>query len=149
MPRNALMMVHNAMMGVWGNASELRKAADDLEKINEAGREAYLQKAGDKLTPELIAQLEDDETWLTAEECIRYGLADRYAENNADMTAAAETMQKAQLTLEQRIRVNQSLAAQLRDLTRVPKAEPPAKSKPPQQKAAENPIMKLFERSTK
>ena len=149
MPRNALMMVHNAMMGVWGNASELRKAADDLEKINEAGREAYLQKAGDKLTPELIAQLEDDETWLTAEECIRYGLADRYAENNADMTAAAETMQKAQLTLEQRIRVNQSLAAQLRDLTRVPKSEPPAKSKIPQQKAAENPIMKLFERSTK
>ena len=65
MPRNALMMVHNAMMGVWGNAAELRKAADDLEKINEAGREAYLQKAGDKLTPEVIAQLEDDETWLT------------------------------------------------------------------------------------
>ena len=68
MPRNALMMVHNAMMGVWGNAAELRKAADDLEKINEAGREAYLQKAGDKLTPEVIAQLEDDETWL----CLLY-----------------------------------------------------------------------------
>lgn len=158
MPRNALMMVHNAMMGVWGNAAELRKAADDLEKINEAGREAYLQKAGDKLTPEVIAQLEDDETWLTAEECIRYGLADRYAESNADMTAAQEVMQKAQLTLEQRIRVNQSLAAQLRELTRTPKAEPRqaalAEPKPqpepktPQQNAV-NPIMKLFERSTK
>ena len=54
MPRNALMMVHNMWMGVCGNAAELRKAADDLDKINEAGRAAYLQKAGDKLTAEAI-----------------------------------------------------------------------------------------------
>ena len=88
MPRNALMMVHNMWMCVQGNAAELRKAADDLDKINEAGREAYLQKAGDKLTPEMIAQMEDDETWLTAEECIQYGMADRYAEQEADIWAA-------------------------------------------------------------
>ena len=50
----ALMMVHNMWMGVCGNAAELRKAADDLDKINEAGRAAYLQKAGDKLTAEAI-----------------------------------------------------------------------------------------------
>ena len=97
MPRNALMMVHNAMMGVWGNAAELRKAADDLDKINEAGREAYLQKAGDKLTPELIAQMEDNETWLTAEECIRYGLADRYADTEADMSQAVQVLRSARL----------------------------------------------------
>ena len=72
MPRNALMMVHNMWMGVCGNAAELRKAADDLDKINEAGRAAYLQKAGDKLTAEAITQLEDGETWLTAEECHCY-----------------------------------------------------------------------------
>ena len=95
MPRNALMMVHNMWMGVCGNAAELRKAADDLDKINEAGRAAYLQKAGDKLTAEAITQLEDGETWLTAEECIRYGLADRYAEQDADMTQAAEVLKKA------------------------------------------------------
>lgn len=57
MPRNALMMVHNMWMGVCGNAAELRKAADDLDKINEAGRAAYLQKAGDKLTAEAITSL--------------------------------------------------------------------------------------------
>ena len=101
MPRNALMMVHNMWMYVQGNAAELRKAADDLDKINEAGREAYLQKAGDKLTAEMIAQLEDDETWLTAEECIQYGLADRYADDPADMSQAAAVLQKH---LEQRLR---------------------------------------------
>ena len=147
MPRNALMMVHNMMMGVMGNAAELRKAADDLDKINEAGREAYLQKAGDKLTSEVIAQLEDDETWLTADECIRYGLADRYAEADADMSQAAQVLQRARLTLEQRIQVNKSLAAQLRQLTQgetPPPANPPAADPDPKEGVPINPIMKLF-----
>lgn len=116
MPRNALMMVHNMWMYAQGNAAELRKAADDLDKINEAGRAAYLEKAGDKLTPEMIAELEDGETWLTAEECISYGLADRYADQDADMSGAAEVLKKANLNLEQRIQVQTSLAAQLRNL---------------------------------
>lgn len=167
MPRNALMMVHNMWMCVQGNAAELRKAADDLDKINEAGREAYLQKAGDKLTPEMIAQMEDDETWLTAEECIQYGLADRYAEQEADMANASQVLQRAQLTLEQRIKVNKSLAAQLRDLDKVlhtaprqtapadpapqPEGDPLAEPKEPRADppVPENSIMKLFERSTK
>lgn len=117
MPRNALMMVHNMWMCMCGNAAELRKAADDLDKINEAGREAYLTKAGDKLTPEIIARLEDDETWLTAEECIQYGLADEFAESDADMSMAVDVLQKANLNIEQRIKLQQSLSAQLKALT--------------------------------
>lgn len=141
MPRNTMMMLHNMWMVVQGNAAELRKAADDLDKMNEAGRAAYLQKAGDKLTPEMIAQMEDDETWLTAQECMEYGLADRYAEQDADLSNAAEVLQKANLDLEQRIRVQKSLAAQLRSLT-----NPPQEKKPvPEQKT--NPILKLFEGS--
>ena len=80
MPKNALMMVHNMWMGVYGNAAELRKAADDLDIINTAGRGAYLDKAGDKLDESTLVEMMDAETWLTAEQCIRYGLADRYAE---------------------------------------------------------------------
>lgn len=141
MPRNTMMMLHNMWMVVQGNAAELRKAADDLDKMNEAGRAAYLQKAGDKLTPEMIAQMEDDETWLTAQECMEYGLADRCAEQDADLSNAAEVLQKANLDLEQRIRVQKSLAAQLRSLT-----NPPQEKKPvPEQKT--NPILKLFEGS--
>lgn len=141
MPRNTMMMLHNMWVVVQGNAAELRKAADDLDKMNEAGRAAYLQKAGDKLTPEMIAQMEDDETWLTAQECMEYGLADRYAEQDADLSNAAEVLQKANLDLEQRIRVQKSLAAQLRSLT-----NPPQEKKPvPEQKT--NPILKLFEGS--
>ena len=147
MPRNALMMVHNMWMYAQGNAAELRKAADDLDKINEAGRAAYLEKAGDKLTPEMIAELEDGETWLTAEECISYGLADRYAERDADMSNAAAVLQRANLSLEQRVRVQKSLAAQLRQLLRQetpPSGQPPAAKPNPKQQVPDNPILRLF-----
>lgn len=140
MPRNALMMLHNMWMCVTGNAAELRKAADDLDKINQAGVEAYLEKAGDKLSPETIARLEDEETWLTAEECIRYGLADRYAEQEADMTNAAEILRKANLNLEKRIQIQKSLAAQLLRITGGYRESKPEGS-------VKNPILKLFERS--
>lgn len=139
MPRNTMMMLHNMWMIVQGNAAELRKAADDLDKMNQAGREAYLQKAGDKLTPEKIAQMEDEETWLTAKECVEYGLADRFAEQDAELSDAAEVLKKANLDLEQRIRAQKSLAAQLREMTNPTQEEKPV----PEQKP--NPILKLFE----
>ena len=117
MPRNTMMMIHNAWMGAAGSAAELRKAADDLDAINNAGKQAYLQKAGGKLEEAALTAMMDAETWLTAEECIRYGLADRFADADADLSGAEKILQKANLSLEQRIRVQKSLAAQLRQLT--------------------------------
>ena len=114
MPRNALMMIHNMWMGAVGNAAELRKAADDLDVINTAGRSAYLAKAGDKLPEAKLIEMMDAETWLTAEDCITYGLADRLADQDADMKNAAEVLKNANLSAQQRIDVQRSLAAQLR-----------------------------------
>lgn len=133
MPRNALMMIHNMWMGVEGNSAELRKAADDLDKINEAGREAYLQRAGDKLSAEKLRELQDAETWLNAAECIEYGLADRYAENDADMTKAAEVVQSITTNVQQRIKYHQSIAAQLRQLAVPPGFTNTPESKDPEQ----------------
>lgn len=132
MPRNALMMIHNMYMKAVGNAAELRKAADDLDTINAAGRVAYLNKAGDKLSEEKLKQMMDAETWLTAQECIDLGLADRLADQDADMSGAKDILQAANLNLQQRIRVNQSLAAQLRELTK-----PPAPKQEPQKQEAQ------------
>lgn len=146
MPRNAMMMIHNMWMGAVGNADELRKAAEDLDKINAAGREAYLAKAGDKLTPEQLEEMQDRETWLTAEECLQYGLADRYADKDADMSAAAATLKDANDQLAQQLAARASLQAQMRALAAArPEPHPPdAKA---QAEKAVNPIMKLFERS--
>lgn len=149
MPRNALMMIHNMSMGIYGNAAELRKAADNLDTINQAGMEAYLQKAGDKLDPDTLKEMYDAETWLTAEQCMELGLADRYAEKDADMTQAAALLQKANLTLEQRITVQKSLAAQLRQLAADTVHKPPCASnqkdpEPQPEPQQKNRIMSLF-----
>ncbi len=131
MPHNAMMMIHNAWTIAAGNSADLRKAADDLEAINKGNRQAYLQKAGEKITEEQLIKLLDAETWLTAEDCIKYGLADEYAEQDADMENAQKLLQKVNRTLEQRISYNKAIAAQLRQLTDdgkqkepVPPAEP-------------------------
>lgn len=126
MPRNAMMMIHNAWMYACGNAAELRKAADDLDAINKGNRQAYLQRAGEALSEERLIELLDNETWLTAEECIAYGLADRYAEQDADLAAASAILQKAKLNIEQRINLQKSLAAQLRDMVAPKTPEPPS-----------------------
>lgn len=137
MPRNTMMMVHNMLMCSYGNADELRKVADDLDTINAAGRQAYLTKSNGKITEEQLIELMDAETWLTAEECIRYGFADEFAEEDADMANAAAVLKDANLNLEQRIKVHQSLAAQLRQLTEVSKLDTGGKG-------PVNNIMQLF-----
>ena len=76
MPANAMLMIHNPWTMAVGNAEELRKQADALDRITQASVETYLAKAGDKLDKETLKQLMDDETWLTAQEAVDYGLAD-------------------------------------------------------------------------
>lgn len=76
---NTLMMIHHASMGVYGNAEELRKAANDIDVIDSASCSSYLAKAGDKLNQETLTQLLDAQTWLNAEQCLQYGLVDEIA----------------------------------------------------------------------
>ena len=149
MPRNTMMMIHNVWLAACGNAAELRKAADDLDTINAAGREAYLAKAGEKLSPEKLAEMMDAETWLTAEQCIEYGLADRLADKDADMSNAAAVLQKANLSMEQLIRYQQDLAAQLRELVApAPNPAAPAGTPPHEPQGAGSPekndVLSLF-----
>ncbi len=151
MPRNTMMMLHNMWMRATGNAAELRKAADDLDTINAAGRQAYLAKSGGKLDEATLTEMMEKETWLSAEQCIAYGLADRYADGDADLSGASTVLQRATLTLEQRLAVNRSLAAQLRQLAETPativsKLDTTPK---PQPQNETNKILKLFERSAK
>jgi ATP-dependent protease ClpP protease subunit len=144
MPRNAMMMIHNIWMLACGNARELRKAADDLDVIMKGNRQAFLQKAGEKLSEEELVQMLDKETWLTAEDCIRFGLADSYAEKEADMTKSAEALQKMNLNLTQRIQINKSLASQLRELTSPALPAPPSPPDPVPALPAQNKIFNLL-----
>ena len=146
MPRNTMMMIHNMWSCVCGNAAELRKAADDLDIINDAGRQAYLAKAGDKLTEEKLAEMMDAETWLTAAQCVEYGLADRLADQDADMSKASAILQQVNTGLEQRLHYQQELAAQLRELVKQPSGATTEDPEPQQGAASpeKNKILSLF-----
>lgn len=73
MNESSLLMIHNAWTYVCGNSEELRKQADDLEKITQASVIAY--KAHSTLSEEEIKDLMDKETWILPEEALEYGFA--------------------------------------------------------------------------
>lgn len=81
MPRNAMMMIHNAWtMGV-GDARDLRKQADDLDKINNVVIESYMDK-NPELDVDELKDMMNEETWLSAQEAYELGLIDEIAEAN-------------------------------------------------------------------
>ena len=73
MSDSSLLMIHNAWSYGVGNADQLRKQADDLEKITQASVTAY--KEHSTLSEEEIKKLMDEETWILPEEAIEYGFA--------------------------------------------------------------------------
>lgn len=80
---SSLLMIHNAWTWAEGNANELRKQADDLDKITQASITAY--KAHSNLTEKEIQKLLDNESWLLPEEALEYGFATAIEETASDM----------------------------------------------------------------
>lgn len=99
MPSNTIMMIHDAMTGIFGNARELRKAADDLDTIMEGNRQAYLGKSNGKVSEKKLKELLEAETWLTAQQCLEYGFADEVLEREVDLTVAEEMLQKTNIPM--------------------------------------------------
>ena len=69
---NCMQMIHNAWANVSGNAAELRKKADDLDKISFSAKQSYMSKFTG--TEDELTTLLADESYLTAEECLAFGL---------------------------------------------------------------------------
>ena len=138
MPRNTCMMLHNARWITEGNPKELRKSADDLEVINQTIINSYATRAGEKLSAQVLQQILDEETWLTAEQCIQYGLADGYTDYDADIQKAAEQFKAAAQTgAAAYAKVPASIAALLKP-EQIPTPVPAEPSKP----QAETPVNK-------
>ena len=87
MESTALVMIHNAWTGVYGNAVELRKAADDLEKHDAAIKQIYLDRTAGKLSEEEISDMMNAETWFSASECIDYGFVDEIVSGSTQAAA--------------------------------------------------------------
>ena len=74
MADNAMMMIHNPWSMSMGDANDLRKEADVLDKLKNTLVNAYSRKTG--MEASTIASMMDDETWLDATEAVAMGFAD-------------------------------------------------------------------------
>lgn len=73
MDEGTYFMIHNPWTITWGEADELRKTADVLDKMRGELINIYAARSG--LSGEEVAQMMDDETWLTADEAKEQGFA--------------------------------------------------------------------------
>lgn len=69
----SLLMIHNAWTYTSGNADQLRKEADDLDKISNLSVKAYMEHIN--ISEEELKALLDAETFLSPEEALEYGFA--------------------------------------------------------------------------
>ena len=69
----SLMMIHHAWTYARGNAQDLRKAAEDLEKISNTAAEAYRRVMA--IDEEKLQELLENESWITPQEAFTYGFA--------------------------------------------------------------------------
>ena len=89
--KNAFIMIHNGLVE-WagGDARDLRKTADMLEKMSKQIAAIYAEKSG-KSVEECQAAM-DEETWFNAGEAKAFGLVDEIGEGDEDddeLSAAA------------------------------------------------------------
>lgn len=75
MPANTMLMVHNPWTMTYGGAEDLRKTADILDQTRDAIVTAYRDKTG--MDDDELRALLDEETWMSAEQAVLLGFADR------------------------------------------------------------------------
>ena len=78
MSENSLLMIHNAWGGTQGDASDMRKQADVLDKITNEIAEIYVKQTN--IPYDEIIRMMSEETWLTAEEAVAMGFVDSISE---------------------------------------------------------------------
>ena len=74
MSENSLFMIHNAWGGAMGEAKELKKTANLLEKISNEIADIYIKKTN--LPYDRVKEMMDEETWLNADEALELGFID-------------------------------------------------------------------------
>lgn len=88
--------LHNVSTFAMGYASDLRKAADEIEKLTDIGINAFVERAG--MDRETVQALMDGETWLSPEEALEYGIATAVVTDKSD-TMIGQSARKAVLQM--------------------------------------------------
>lgn len=71
-PSNAFLMIHKPWGAISGNADEMRKMADDLDKIQTGIMNVYEDHLAEGVTIDQVETLVNAETWLDGKEAAKY-----------------------------------------------------------------------------
>lgn len=85
MRSGSMMMVHMPWTLSQGNAEEMRKTADTLEKTGDSIVDIYSERTG--ISSDEIRNIMNDETWLSAEEAVEQGWATKLDKKEAVMNS--------------------------------------------------------------
>jgi hypothetical protein len=77
MAEGSLLMIHDPISLMWGNAAEMRKEAKVLDTHKETLMSIYLNAGFADGNKERLSSMMSRETWLKGEDAIAAGLADR------------------------------------------------------------------------
>lgn len=96
MCENSLLMIHDAWVASCGNSKELKKIAEDLEKINQQSINIYQEVSG--LDEDKIKELLDNETWLDSKEAMELGFVTSI-QSEKKSSQASQSAKKALMKL--------------------------------------------------
>jgi ATP-dependent protease ClpP protease subunit len=93
MEPGAMLMIHDPLTYAAGNAADMRKIADTLDKHGDNLASIYAARAGG--TAEQWRQTMQGEKWYTADEAVAAGLADRVGSGGASLPQGLDVEQLA------------------------------------------------------
>lgn len=134
-------LVHNMWVTCSGNATQLRKYADDLDDMMQSNRQIFLERA--TISEEELIDLMEKETYLTPDKALEYGLIDEIMQDgggNGEKQGQDDAQQKLtelrqQMTeLRQQMTEQQSFREQLAQLKKNADAAGKAGDEPPKEK---------------
>lgn len=93
-PKNSFIMIHKPLVGVVGNANDLREQADLLDNIEQAIINVYQENLVEGIDIETIKEMVNAETWLNGEEASKYFNIELAEENQAIAKVKSEYLNK-------------------------------------------------------
>lgn len=141
MAGNAMMMLHKPFTIVMGNSNDLQQQIEILQKVEDTLVKNYMRHFNG--TEDELRDMLADETWLTADEALKYGLCDKIVEA-VEVAASAKGLVINGKEFRQDV---DKIAAKFIPGTPIAKVDPPAPPAEPKNKPKG--VSKVFEYNDK
>lgn len=112
-------LIHDMWVVAEGNARELRKVADDLDVLMESNRQIFMERSN--LSEQQLIEMMEAETFLTPEQCLKYGLIDRVGSYKAAEDEVRESLESQVQQLKQALAMQKTFREEMQKFAGNPK----------------------------